>query len=90
MLFQGNNGTGEQYITDDQLALKLVRDTETPCYLNLAHCYIKVDQHHYAIKYATQAMENEPKNTKALFRRGVAYTKIGEVDKARADLNEAL
>jgi Flp pilus assembly protein TadD len=35
-------------------------------------------------------MENEPKNTKALFRRGVAYTKIGEVDKARSDLNEAL
>ena len=90
MLFQGNNGTGEQYITDDQQALKIVRDIETPTYLNLAHGYNKVDQHHYAIKYATQALENEPKNTKALYRRGVAYTKIGEIEKARFDLNDAL
>lgn len=67
-----------------------MRDIETPTYLNLAHCYNKVEQYHFAIKYATQALDNEPKNTKALYRRGVAYTKIGEVDKAREDLNEAL
>lgn len=35
-------------------------------------------------------MENDATNSKALYRRGVAYTRIGELDKAREDLNEAL
>jgi tetratricopeptide (TPR) repeat protein len=68
----------------------MVKDIETPTYLNLALCYIKIEQFHFAIKYATQALENDANNSKALYRRGVAYTKIGEVEKAREDLNEAL
>lgn len=53
MLFQGNSGTGEQFITDNEQAYKMVKDIETPTYLNLAHCYNKIEQFHFAIKYAT-------------------------------------
>jgi len=34
-------------------------------------------------------LENDPQNTKALYRRGVAYTKVGELDKARDCLQTA-
>ncbi len=35
-------------------------------------------------------LDNDPCNVKALFRRGVAYTKIGEVERALEDLADAL
>ena len=47
-----------------------------------------MEQPHFAIKYASQALEKEPKHTKALYRKGVAYTKVGELDRARECLNE--
>lgn len=56
----------------------------------MAFCYIKTGQYHYAIKYAAQVLDNDPGNVKALFRRGVAYTKIGEVERALEDLADAL
>ena len=56
--------------------------------INLAHCYIKLEQYEYAIKYASQALEKDPKNVKALYRKGVAYTKMNELDKAKECLNE--
>ena len=58
--------------------------------MNLAHVYIKLEQYHYAIKYASQALEKDPENTKALFRKGVAYTKVGELERARECLNEVI
>ena len=90
MLFQGNEGTGDMYVTDRDQAVKMLIDIETPAYLNLAHCYIKTEGYHFAIKYANLALENDPESSKAYYRRGVAYTKIGEVDKARESLNTAL
>ncbi len=35
-------------------------------------------------------MVNEPENVKALYRRGVAYTKMGKNEEAREDLLQAL
>jgi hypothetical protein len=37
MLFQGNEGTGDMYVTDRDQAVKMLIDIETPAYLNLAH-----------------------------------------------------
>ena len=34
-------------------------------------------------------IENDPDNIKALYRRGVAYTKIGEIERANDDLKQA-
>lgn len=65
-------------------------EIEVTCCTNLAHCYVKTEQYHYAIKYASQALEKDPQNKKALFRQGIAYTSIGELDKARETLNKVV
>jgi len=76
-------------VQEEEQALKLIREIELPCCLNLALCYNKEQQWHYTIKYASQALEKEPDNSKALFRRGYAYLQIGEFQKARTGLVRA-
>ena len=81
-------------ITSEDEAAKLIFDIELPCCLNLALCYIKTDQPHYAIKYSTQVLEKNlpeiklyvPTLEKALYRRGVSYIKIGQLENAKSDL----
>ena len=65
-------------------------EIEVTCCTNLAHCYVKIEQFHHAIKYASQALEKDQKNKKALYRKGIAYIGIGELDKARETLQEIL
>ena len=70
----------EPVIKDEEQAVKLTKEVEILTCINLAHCYIKLGQYEYAIKYATQALEKDPKNVKALYRKGIAYTKMNELD----------
>ena len=42
-----------------------------------------------SIKYCTQALEKEPDNDKALYRRGMSYLSSGKVALAKADLTKA-
>ena len=37
-------------------------------------------------RYTVQALENDPTNTKAIYRRAIAYLKIGELDRCHKDL----
>jgi hypothetical protein len=39
---------------------------------------------------ATAVLAVQPLNTKALFRRGVAWLELGEYDNAKVDLQQAL
>jgi len=71
-------------------SLQFVREIEIPCQLNLAHCYLKAEVYDYAIDYATKVLVSDVDNCKALYRRGIAYTKKGQTDKAKADLTRAL
>lgn len=57
--------------------------------MNLGLAYLKVEQYHYAIKYCTQVLEKDDENDKALYRRGMAYLGIGELNKAKQDLLKA-
>jgi tetratricopeptide (TPR) repeat protein len=61
-----------------------------PTCLNLAHCYNQTHNYHFAIKYASQVLDQDDSSTRALFRRGSAYSEIGEFERARADLELAL
>ena len=70
-------------ITSQDMAIKLIKEVEILTCVNLAHCYIKIKQYHYAIKYASQALEKDPDNKKALYRKGISYTNIGELEKAK-------
>jgi len=86
MLFENENNI----IGDHETAIKYIREIEIPVCLNLSLSYLKIEQYHYSIKYATQVLEKEEDNQKALFRRGKAYMMIGEFKRSKDDLNKAL
>lgn len=60
------------------------------CYSNIAACQLKVDNWPGAIDNCTKALALQPRLTKALFRRGQAYSKQGKYDLADEDLKIAL
>jgi len=47
-------------VRDQEHAVKLIKEVEILTCVNLAHAYIKLGQYHYAIKYASQALEKDP------------------------------
>lgn len=53
--------------------------------LNLALCYLKLNEPFEAKNSATSVLDIDPKNEKALFRRGQAYLAIGEPQLASTD-----
>ena len=59
------------------------------CYLNLAACQLQTNNYKAVIDNCTKALELDKDNVKGLFRRGEAFLKLGESDKAQADLDRA-
>jgi len=59
------------------------------CYLNLAGCLLKVEAYQKAIENCKSALELDPENAKALFRRGQGYYELKEYDLAKVDLTQA-
>lgn len=86
MLFENE----DNIIPDQETAVKYIREIEIPVCLNLSLSYLKVEQYHYSIKYASQVLDKEDNNAKALYRRGQAYMYLGENNKAKQDFNRAL
>ncbi|XP_022108900.1 inactive peptidyl-prolyl cis-trans isomerase FKBP6-like isoform X2 [Acanthaster planci] len=58
-------------------------------YLNMSICYIKQGHYTRALSNCTKALEIDPDNIKALFRRGQALLRSGEFDQARHWLSKA-
>ena len=92
MLFDDNK------VEDEKSAANYIYEIEIPVCLNLSHCYNKLEQPHYAIKYATQVLDKNlpfsdktnPTLEKAYYRRGIAYLKIGDLIKAKQDILSCL
>lgn len=59
-------------------------------HLNLALCYLKTDQSFQAKEECTKALELDPQNEKALFRRGQAYLGLASPEIAIEDFREVL
>lgn len=59
-------------------------------HLNLAACYLHLSKFSEVILECTRALEIEPANVKAHFRRGRAQHQRGEIRLAKADLKAAL
>lgn len=57
-----------------------------PSLLNLSACHLKLGEYHEAISAASQVIAHDPKNAKALYRRGVARHALGQTDEALTDL----
>lgn len=59
-------------------------------YLNVSLANLKINEFFEARNQATKALELDPKNEKALFRRGTAYLGMGEPQLASNDFTECL
>ncbi|KAF2355299.1 FKBP-type peptidyl-prolyl cis-trans isomerase domain [Trinorchestia longiramus] len=58
--------------------------------LNLAAVYLKLKDFVSAAKHATNALDQDPENVKALFRRGQALLELEEFEDAAVDFKECL
>ena len=72
----------EKALTDDIKTLKLQLMTNTCVVMNKQGKYAK------AINQATDVLKLYPKNTKALYARGVAYQESKQYEEAKADMKE--
>lgn len=55
-------------------------------HLNLAQCWLKLEQPEQTLKHANEALTIDPENPKALFRRAMVYEKKKEFELAKEDL----
>lgn len=74
----------------DETVVQGVRELVKTVYINLAVTHSKLKQHTKAIENAGKALEIDGRNVKALYRRSVAYSSIGDLEKAERDLHTAL
>ncbi|KAL1521540.1 hypothetical protein AB1Y20_021199 [Prymnesium parvum] len=77
----------ECFATDEERAL--VHAVKLPSHLNLAACSWRLGNYEHAVMHCTQVLQHDPKNVKALFRRGASSRKLGDLEQARADLKLA-
>ena len=68
---------------------KQIDELKATLHLNLAACQLKINEPYEAAENCSKTLELDASNVKALFRRGQAYNKAGEYEKARKDLIEA-
>jgi len=69
--------------------LREVHHLRLTSFLNLSQCELKMDDFSSAIGSAQNALELDPGNCKALYRRGVAQLRQGKLEEAKADLLKA-
>eukprot|EP00277_Geminigera_cryophila_P018580 CAMPEP_0179449334 /NCGR_PEP_ID=MMETSP0799-20121207/33315_1 /TAXON_ID=46947 /ORGANISM="Geminigera cryophila, Strain CCMP2564" /LENGTH=244 /DNA_ID=CAMNT_0021242343 /DNA_START=155 /DNA_END=890 /DNA_ORIENTATION=- len=75
----------EQALTDDERA-EVYKLWHT-CHINRAMCYIKLSKWDKGVEACSEAINSGSEDVKAYFRRGKCYRHLGEVEKARTDLN---
>ncbi|CAN7992985.1 unnamed protein product [Ixodes hexagonus] len=64
-------------------------DFKLKCLLNLAACQLQNGTYHHVVTNCARALEMDPDNVKALFRRGTAFNQLQEYEKAKDDLERA-
>lgn len=69
---------------------KEVNEIKVKLHLNIAMCFLKMDNMHKVINNCTDALELDSDNVKALFRRATAYFKEKKIKEAKKDLKHAL
>jgi len=57
---------------------------------NLAECYKQIENHKMVVHHASEVLHVDPKNFKALLRRGLSYEYIHKLDKALKDIRQVL
>ncbi|KAL0127908.1 hypothetical protein PUN28_003278 [Cardiocondyla obscurior] len=67
-----------------------INDLKLALYNNMAICQLKQNNYQHVITLCTKVLEKDGNNVKALYRRGVAYGKMGDNEKATTDLKVVL
>lgn len=70
---------------DDQKEIQALKIT---LWLNLASCYLKLEQYDRVFQHCNDTLEAEPANVKALYRRSIAYEAKKDWEKAFADVRK--
>jgi len=65
-------------------------DLEISCNSNLAACYLELKKYKQCISYCDKVIAKDPKNIKALYRRGMAYFNESEFEKSQKDFLQML
>lgn len=68
---------------------KEVKALKISLYLNLAQCYLKMAQPDQALNNCNFALELDPRNPKAFFRRSAAYEAKKDIERAMEDAKTA-
>jgi tetratricopeptide (TPR) repeat protein len=57
---------------------------------NRAQCNLNLLNYSQCIKDCSDSLQNDPKNAKSYFRRGLGYKKLGNLQKSLSDFHSAL
>ncbi|XP_020526603.1 peptidyl-prolyl cis-trans isomerase PASTICCINO1 isoform X2 [Amborella trichopoda] len=66
---------------------KIFVSTRNSLHLNVAACLQKMGEYRKSIETCNKVLDVSPAHVKALYRRGIAYTSVGDFDEARDDFN---
>jgi hypothetical protein len=80
MLFDGSEEF--QLITSEGQAATYIVEIELPCSNNMALCCLKIGNYDHVLFYTNAVLDKDKTNFKALYRRGIAYCRLGETKRA--------
>jgi peptidyl-prolyl isomerase D len=67
-----------------------IKEKQLACHNNSAQCFLKLEKFSDARASSTRALDLDPQNAKARFRRGLALAGMHDYDEAAADLKKCL
>jgi len=69
---------------------KRADEVKLPCFLNLAATQLRTKDYSDCVLNCHKALDIDSNNVKALFRRGQAYSRLNDFDKAKSDFTEVI
>ena len=73
-----------EYLLKDQKLSReeivpMMKEAIMPCYLNLSLCHLKMESYEAVLMFANQVLVQDNSNSKAMYRRAMAYKGLKQV-----------
>merc|ERR1719384_658499 len=85
-MVQSGKSSGSQVPADRVESVKKLKQST---YLNMAACYLKIQEWRKCVDACTKALAADGPISKAYFRRGQAQSELGNLDESKEDFLEA-